>query len=197
VRYAIYARSAVTDRNCEMQLRELRAYVERRGCELAGEYVDTGCSGTGTRPHLTRLMADAHLRQIDCVLVWTLDRWGRSLTNCLATIVELCRLHIGWIAVSQGLDMCEGHPGSQALLTLLAALRGFESEAKRESVKAGMRIAIREAKRRGEQCGRPKVFFDRERVHSLRREGKSIREIAAAMRIGYGTVSRVLSDPKG
>jgi len=176
-----------------MQLRELRGYVERRGCELAGEYVDTGCSGTGTRPHLTRLMADAHRQQIDCVLVWTLDRWGRSLTNCLATIEELCRLHIGWIAVSQGIDMGQGYPGSEAMLTLLAALRGFESEAKGERVKAGMRIA----KRRGEQYGRPKLVFDRSKVAEMREAGKSIRAIAAELHIGKGTVSRILSVPKG
>ncbi len=80
VRVAIYARLSTTDQNCEMQLRQLREYVSRRGWLVADEYVDTGISGLKTsRPQLNRLKQDARERRFDVVTVWKLDRWGRSL----------------------------------------------------------------------------------------------------------------------
>jgi DNA invertase Pin-like site-specific DNA recombinase len=78
VRAAIYARVSTTDQNCEMQLAELREYVLRRGWQLAGEYVDTGWSGTkASRPELNRLMGDASQRKFDVILCWKLDRFPR------------------------------------------------------------------------------------------------------------------------
>src|ERR1022692_1121558 len=137
-------------------------------------------------------MADAHRRLIDRVLVWTLDRWGRSQAGCLGSIQELHDRGIGWIAVSQGIDMDEDSPGSRAQLTLVAALMAWGSESKRERIKAGMLLA----KRRGGECGRPKLVFDRELVGRLHEDGKSIREIARELGVGRGTVERILSVPK-
>src|ERR1051326_4948895 len=90
LRVAIYARVSTADQNCEMQLRELREYVERRGWTVYGEYVDTGWSGAkASRPELDRLMKDAGLRRFDVVSVWKLDRFGRSVRNCLDGIEGL------------------------------------------------------------------------------------------------------------
>src|SRR5579872_2100174 len=78
MRTAIYARVSTTDQNCDMQLRELREYCQRRGWEIAGEYVDTGWSGAkANRPELDGLMRDAVLRHFDAVVVCKLDGWGR------------------------------------------------------------------------------------------------------------------------
>jgi predicted site-specific integrase-resolvase len=72
---AIYARVSTSDQNCEMQLRELREYLGRRGWEAAGEYVDTGWSGSkASRPAQDRLVKEARLRHFDAVVVWKLDR---------------------------------------------------------------------------------------------------------------------------
>jgi DNA invertase Pin-like site-specific DNA recombinase len=188
---AVYARPATTDSRCETQLRELRAYVERRGWVIAGEYVDTGCSGKGSvRPQLGKLMNDARGRQFDCVLVWTLDRWGRSLTGCLDLIEQLNKGGIVWSSVSQGIEIGKDSPW----LMFISALRLFGSESKREHVKAGMLVAKR---RRWQTIGRPKLIFDRELVKRLSEEGKSSREIAVKMGIGRGTVQRILAGPKG
>jgi DNA invertase Pin-like site-specific DNA recombinase len=63
---ALYARVGTTDQNCEMQLRELREYISRRGWQNAREYIDTGFSGSkASRPALDRLMADASQRKFD------------------------------------------------------------------------------------------------------------------------------------
>jgi len=84
VKIAVYARVSTTDQSCEMQLRELREYARQRGWTFGGEYVDTGWSGTkANRPKLDRLMHDASRRALDVVLVWKLDRFGRSVRNCL------------------------------------------------------------------------------------------------------------------
>ena len=74
---AIYCRVSTSDQTCEMQLRELREYVSRRGWKNAGEYIDTGFSGSkASRPALDRLMADAAQRKFVCVIVYKIDRFG-------------------------------------------------------------------------------------------------------------------------
>ncbi len=80
-RVALYARvSTLNGQNPEMQLLELREYAARRGWTIRGEYIDQGVSGSKeSRPELNRLTADAHRRAFDAVLVWKIDRYGRSL----------------------------------------------------------------------------------------------------------------------
>ena len=105
---AIYARVSTTDQNCELQLRELRDYAGRRGWMVTGEYVDTGWSGArASRPQLDRLMHEAGRRQFDVVLVTKLDRFGRSVRNCLDGIERL-RMHgVRFLAASQNIDTDE------------------------------------------------------------------------------------------
>jgi putative DNA-invertase from lambdoid prophage Rac len=87
---AIYARVSAADQNCELQLRELREYIARRSWDPAAEYVDSGWSGAkASRPALDRLMQDAAQRRFDAVLVWKLDRFGRSVKNCVDGIGQL------------------------------------------------------------------------------------------------------------
>jgi predicted site-specific integrase-resolvase len=83
-RVALYARVSTSNghQDPEMQLRELREYAERRGWQVAGEYTDHGVSGSKeSRPELNRLMADVHQRRFDGILVWKIDRFGRSLKH--------------------------------------------------------------------------------------------------------------------
>lgn len=80
MRAAIYARVSTTDQNCELQLAELREYANRRGWDIAGEFVDTRWSGAkASRPEFDHLMVEAAKRSFDVVLCWKLDRFGRSL----------------------------------------------------------------------------------------------------------------------
>ena len=76
VRTAIYARvsTANNGQDPKMQTRELREYCKHRGWKFAGEYIDEGISGTkDSRPELNKLMADAHRRRFDAVVVWRAD----------------------------------------------------------------------------------------------------------------------------
>ena len=192
MRAAIYARVSTADQHNAIQVRELTEYIERRGWELAGIYQDQISGAKASRPGLDKLMADAHQRRFDAVLVWKLDRFGRSLVHCVSGIQELASLGIRFVATSQGLDTDESNPASKLLLHILAAVAQFERELIRERVSAGMRNARSKGTRSGKAIGRPRRVFDREEVLRLRRDGLSIETIARQTRLGVGTVARVL-----
>ncbi len=114
---AIYARvsTANNGQSPEMQLRELREYIDHRDWAIAGEYVDAGVSGSkDSRPELNRFMADAKQRRFDIVLVWKLDRFGHSLRHLVNALAELEALG----AESDNLGAIHGFPGPSQLLPL-------------------------------------------------------------------------------
>ena len=185
MRTAIYARVSTQDQTCEMQLRELREYCLKRGWEISGEYVDTGWSGAkARRPELDRLMQDARTRRFDVVAVWKLDRWGRSVRNCLQSIQELTGLGIRWVATTQNLDTDESNPMSRFMLHIMAAFAELEREMIAERVKSGMKAA----QHRGQKLGRRKVIFDRQRALDLKAAGASMRAIAQQLGVSLGTI---------
>ena len=192
MRAAIYARVSTADQHNAIQIRELTEYVERRGWELAGTYQDTMSGAKANRPGLDKLMADARQRRFDAVLVWKLDRFGRSLVHCVSGIQELSSLGIRFIATSQGLDTDESNPASKLLLHILAAVAQFERELIRERVSAGIRNAKAKGTKSGKAIGRPRRVFDRGEILRLRQDGHSLAQIARRMNVGVGTVARAL-----
>jgi putative DNA-invertase from lambdoid prophage Rac len=189
-RASLYARVSTSDQNCEMQVRELREYCQRRGWIVIGEYVDTGVSGAkASRPELDRLMHDAALHRFDVVLVWKLDRFGRSVRHCLDGI-EVLRGHgVRFIAVSQSIDTDDSNPTARLLLHILASVAEFEPEMIRDRVAAG----VRNARRNGKQLGRRRVVFDRSKAIDMHDAGASVREIASTLGVGAGTIHRLLA----
>jgi DNA invertase Pin-like site-specific DNA recombinase len=178
---AIYARVSTTDQNCELQLSELREYVQRRGWIIQKEYVDAGFSGMkASRPELDRLMADAAQRRFDVVLVYKLDRFGRSVLNLSQALAILDSYGIRFIAVSQGVDTDASNPTSRLLLNILSSVAAFELELIKERTLLG----IRAAKASGKTLGRPRRVFRRDEVVRLRdQEGLSWRAIAKRLEI--------------
>jgi putative DNA-invertase from lambdoid prophage Rac len=168
-----------------MQLRELREYTQRRGWKAAGEYVDAGWSGAkASRPELDRLMRDASMRRFDAVLVWKLDRWGRSVAHSIKSIQELIALGIRFLAITQNIDTDESNPMSRFMLHIFAAFAELEREMIRERVTTGIRVA----KANGKQLGRPKRVFRRDLALSMREAGMSWRKIADALDVPMATV---------
>ena len=102
MRAAIYARVSTTDQNCELQIRELQAYAERQSWSIAETYQDAISGAKANRPALNRLTFDARARKFDCLLVWKLDRFGRSLVDCLNNIKTLEENGVRFIAVTKG-----------------------------------------------------------------------------------------------
>jgi DNA invertase Pin-like site-specific DNA recombinase len=148
-------------------------------------YVDTGFSGAkASRPALDRLMASAARREFDCILVWKLDRFGRSVLHLSQQLAALISYGVRFIAVSQGLDTDSSNPSSRLMLTILAGVAEFEREIIRERTLAG----VRAAKARGKALGRPRRLFRRDEVARLRDEGQSWRAIAQTLGVPVSTL---------
>jgi DNA invertase Pin-like site-specific DNA recombinase len=133
-----------------MQLRELREYAARRGWDIAGEYVDTGISGAkDSRPELNRLMADAHQRRFDVVVVWKFDRFARSVAHLLRALETFKALGVEFISYSGQIDTTT--PTGKMIFTVLGAVAELERSLIAERVRAG----LRNARAKGRRLGRP------------------------------------------
>jgi len=183
---AIYARVSTEDQNYEMQLVEVRQYAERMGWEVV-EYTEK-MSAVKKRPVLDRLMDDARLKKIDIVLVWKLDRFGRSLSNLIQNILLLDGYGVRFIAVTQGIDSDSKNPTSRLMIHILGAVAEFERSIIVDRVKSGMA----EAKRKGKHCGRPVKIWRRDHALDLKEQGLSTRAIALKLGIPETSVRRVL-----
>lgn len=193
MRVALYARVSTSDQNCEMQLRELRAYCDRCGWEVAGEYVDSGWSGSKKgRPELTRLMKDAQQRCFQAVAVWKIDRFGRSVLNFVDHLQSLRSWGVRFLATSQNIDSDASNPTAQLIMHILIAVAEFERELIRERTKGGMLTA----QKAGKHCGRPKVVVDRRKVRDLIDAGASVRQIAAKVGISSTVAFRLVASLK-
>ena len=170
MKVAIYARVSTANNGQDptMQTRELREYAERRGWTVTNEYVDIGISGTKeTRPQLDRLMADAHRRRFDAVVVWKFDRFARSVSHLLRALESFKAQGIEFVSFSEQLDTST--PAGKLVFTVLGAVAELERSLIVERVKAG----LRNARAKGKKLGRPRVYPDSHRIAALRAEGLS------------------------
>jgi DNA invertase Pin-like site-specific DNA recombinase len=172
---ALYARVSTPIQDPEMQLRELREYVARREWTVAGEYVDAGiCGATESRPQLNRLLADAHQRKFDAVLVWKLDRFGRSLKHLVVTLADLEALGLAFVSLRDNLDLTT--PSGRLMFQIIGAMAEFERALIQERVRAGMR----NARAKGKRIGRPRSGADSLKVARLRAQGLPWRAVSQA-----------------
>lgn len=184
MRVAIYARvSTLNGQHPEMQLAELREHAARRGWEVTREYVDEGVSGSKeSRPALNRLMTDAHRRQFDAVLVWKIDRFGRSLKHLVNALADLDAYGVAFISLRDNLDLTT--PTGRLMFQVVGAMAEFEKALIQERVKCG----LKNARANGQQLGRPRRVVSNDQLLRLKAQGASLREIATKLGIGYGTV---------
>lgn len=187
----LYGRVSTTDKgqDPELQLKDLRAYANARGWKVFGEYVDIGESGSKEkRPQLDRLMGDARKRRIDIILVWRLDRLGRSLKHLILTLDELQSLGVGFISYSENLDLTTST--GRLMFQLLGAFAEFERNLIRERVIAG----LNHAKAKGVRLGRPSPEFDKDELLKLKDSGLTIRDIAQRLNLTKSFVHKTLSN---
>jgi len=192
---ALYARVSTADQRCEMQLAELNRYAVARGWTVYKEYVDKGFSGKNKeRPALKRCMADAKAHRFDCILVWKLDRWGRTVVQLSQDILDFDSMGIRFIAVEQGIDTDKANAMSRFMVNIMSAFAELEREMIHERVIAGIRYAQKHGTKPGKKAiGRPRVARDRPEVWKMKEAGNSIRQIAAALRMSHGTVQRIVA----
>ena len=186
-RVGLYARVSTHDQQTlAMQNRAMREYAARRGWTIAMQVREVN-SGAARREAREKLLEAARRREIDLVLVWRLDRWGRSVADLLATLQELQHLGVGFVSLTEALDLTT--PAGRAMAALLAVFAEFEREVLRERVRAG----LAHARQNGKRLGRPiTAALHADQVHKLRGSGLSKSEIARRLNIGRTSVRRIL-----
>jgi DNA invertase Pin-like site-specific DNA recombinase len=186
-RAGLYARVSTDDQQTlPMQNRARREYAARRGWTIAMQVREVG-SGAAKRQAREKLLEAARRREIDVVLVCRLDRWGRSVTDLLATLQELEHLGVGFVSLSEALDLTT--PAGRAMAGLLAIFAEFEREILRERTRAG----LAHARQNGKRLGRPiTAGLQTAEIRKLYRAGISKSEIARRLHIGRTSVRRIL-----
>lgn len=189
MKVGIYARVSTQDQQTlPLQIKDLREYAKRRKWKIEIEISDVA-SGAKSRPKREELLKLARQRKIDSILVWRLDRFGRSLADLITTLDELNSLGVSFVSLNESLDLTT--PSGKALAGMLAVFAEFERSILKERVKAG----IIEARSKGKRHGRPKTAANKkDEVRKLFAEGKSKSEIARRLKIGRTSVIRLLNE---
>ena len=168
---------------------ELRAYCQRRGWEIACEYVDVGISGAKERrPELDHLLADCRRRRADAVVVYRYDRFARSLRQLVNALCDFDALGIQLVSLHGGVDTST--PNGRLVFGIFASIAEFERELIRERVRSGMAAA----RARGARIERPRNTVDADKVAARRAQGASWRTVAREMGVGIGTVRRAAQE---
>ena len=187
LRATLYARVSTNDQQTlAMQNWAMREYAARRGWAIVLQIREVG-SGAAKREAREKLMEAARRREIDLVLVWRLDRWGRSVTDLLATLQELEHLGVGFVSLTEALDLTT--PAGRAMAGLLAVFAAFEREILGERTRTG----LAHARETGKRLGRPATAaVHAAEIRKLHRAGVSKSEIARRVQIGRTSVRRIL-----
>ena len=187
-RAGLYARVSTQDQQTlPLQIRAMREYAAKRGWTVAVQIKEVG-SGATQRELRRQLLDAARRREIDVVLVWRLDRWGRSLADLVVTLKELAELGVAFVSLAEALDLTTST--GRAMAGLLSVFAEFEHAILCERVRAG----LAEARLNGKRLGRPKTAaLKSAEIRKLFRTGVSKAEIARQLKIGRTSVRRILS----
>jgi DNA invertase Pin-like site-specific DNA recombinase len=190
-RVALYARVSTHDQQTlPLQIRTMREYADKRNWIIVTQIKEVG-SGASQRERRESLLATARRREIDVVLVWRLDRWGRSVADLVSTLQELQHLGVGFVSLTEALDLTT--PAGRAMAGLLSVFAEFERDILRERVRAGLDHARQQGKRLGRP---PSVALKAVEARKLHRQGISKSEIARQLQIGRTSVRRLLAQKK-
>jgi len=186
MKIAVYCRVSTEDQKVDLQLDALRAYAKNRDLEIYKEYTDQISGAKSKRPALDELLADGRRGKFKALVVWKIDRLGRSVQHLLHVLEELEALKIDFVSIQEAIDTST--PAGKMVFTFLGAVAQFERSIISQRVKAGMAAA----KKRGRHCGRAKKIVDIKRAIELKGEGMSLRKIANVLGTSHQTVSNIL-----
>jgi len=154
----LYARTSMSDQNTETQLMALRDYCSRMNYQITSEYVDNGFSGKDDkRPQFERLLGDVRANKVDCVIVYKLDRIGRSLKHLLNLFEEFKNLGVEFISLTQNINT--NTPEGKMFWQMLGVFAEYE----RELIVARTNAGLQRALRQGKTLGRPFGSKDKKR----------------------------------
>lgn len=189
IRAALYARVSTRDQQTlPMQLKKMRAYAKNRGWSVVTEMEETS-SAVKKREKRDQIILAAKKREIDVILVWKLDRWGRSLISLINELHELNALGVGFVSITEALDFTT--PSGKAMAGMLAVFAQFERDMLSERVKAG----IAHSRAKGKAHGRPKsAALKSDKVNDLFKQGVNKSQIAKQLGMSRTSVRRLLDN---
>jgi putative DNA-invertase from lambdoid prophage Rac len=188
MRAAVYARvSTHEQQTLGLEVEAMSPYIKVRSWDLVRQVKDVG-SGAKQRSGREALLKAARRREVAVMVVWRLDRWGRSLPDLVVTLRALTELGVGFVSLTEALDLTT--PTGRAMAGMVAVFAEFEREILRERVRAG----IAQARKEGRTHGRPRTAsLKTEEVLRLKAERVSHSEIARRLGIGRTSVRRILA----
>lgn len=190
-RVCIYVRVSTTKQTVENQIQVLRDYSDRCGYQITQIYSDNGISGSKgrlDRPGLDQMMKDGVQRKFEMVLVWSVDRLGRSVSDLVQIMKELNELKIDLYFSQQSIDT------STSSGRMIFGIFGCISEMERNLISERVTVGLQRAVSQGKKLGRPTKMNDgmKNAVKLLREKGMGIKQISKQLQIGIGTVYSVL-----
>jgi DNA invertase Pin-like site-specific DNA recombinase len=184
---AIYTRVSTDEQKTDLQLMDLKEYVQRRRYEIFNFYEDIVSGATKERKALDLLMDDAKKRKFDIVLVWKFDRFARSLKMLVDGLVLFQELGIDFISFKENIDTTTSM--GKLIFNINSAYAEFERDIIRDRVIAG----IKAKREKGAAWGRKNVASDiQTQVRELIRQGASIRQAAKTLNVAKGTVQKYM-----
>lgn len=200
---AVYARVSTkgqkangdSKQNPDTQLQPMRERCQQHGWVIVEEFVDNGVSGSkASRPALDRLMAAATSpeKPFDAVLVWKLDRFGRSMSHLLTAIETLDKHCVAFISMTDGFDLTTSQ--GRLMFGMLGCFAQFERDLIRERVTAGIKRAQAEAAKTGRVrgAGRKQFVLNIEDIKNRQYLGESLRDIATSLGVSPSLLSKRL-----
>lgn len=189
---ALYHRVSTRDQNPKAAARALREHARRLGMRVELDVEEVG-SSREYLPARERVMAAARAGRLDAVIVWKLDRFGRSMIDVVVKLQELKTLGVRFIASTQGIDIGpDGGAAANYYVNTLIAAAEFE----REMISERTILGLADARRRGVRLGPPRRKVDLARVLELRGAGRSWDFIADELGLGRETVRRAVERDK-
>jgi len=188
MRVALYARVSTKDQNTlPMQMKAMKSLARQRNWTVAMAVKEIA-SGASGRPERESILEAARRHRIDAVVVWKIDRWGRSLSDLVATLKELTELGVSFVSVTEFFDL--GTTTGKAMAGMLSVFSEFERDMLRERIKAG----IAQAMKKGRPHGRPgSALRHQAKIKRYYADGMTKAAIARKLKIGRSSVIRILS----
>ncbi len=186
---ALYARASTDRQETENQLRELRAFCERKGWQIAHEYVDEDVRGKDRKPQLEALLLDAHQKRFDVAIFWALDRLTRAgVKDAIDILYRLTASGVDFVSFREEYLNSLG-PWRDAVVGLLATVANVETVRMSERIRAG----LARARSVGTRIGRPRRAYpvDPAQIAQERAQGASWGVLASKYGLPKSSVRRL------
>ena len=192
---AIYLRVSSKQQDQRSQEPDLKRWLLSHEGDAAW-YRDQFTGKTMSRPGMDKLLGDVRAGKVGTIVVWRLDRLGRTAKGLTALFEELRERGVGLVSLKDGLDLST--PAGRLMANVLASVAAYETEVRAERVLAGQAAARAAGKRWGGSKGGRRLKVTDEQVAAVRRlhkEKVTIAGIARATGLSRPTIYRLLEDP--